>query len=59
MTEPPDPFTTFSIAAETHCCAESPDGYLCTEKPGHNDDGSWHRAEDSDGTLYDTWPGDQ
>ncbi|MGV0793037.1 hypothetical protein [Mycolicibacterium sp. XJ1819] len=56
MNEPPDPFTTFAIAADTHCCAESPDNYLCTEEPGHH---GWHRAEDGEtGDLYDTWPGD-
>lgn len=52
---PPDPFPVFATAAETHCCAESPDRYLCTEEPRH---AGWHRAEGPDG-LYDTWPPDE
>ncbi|UXA19528.1 hypothetical protein [Mycobacterium sp. SMC-4] len=55
--EPPpvtsDITTLAGIAAETHCLAESPDGYACGEEPGHD---GWHRAEGSDGQLYDTWP---
>lgn len=47
----PDPYS-FVGFAENYCLAESPNGYLCTEEPNHD---NWHRAEVGD-ELLDTWP---
>jgi hypothetical protein len=38
--------------AQTHCLADSPQGYVCTEQPNHD---GWHRTE-LDGELLATWP---
>ncbi|MGE2733828.1 hypothetical protein [Mycolicibacterium vaccae] len=51
---PPEVTTLAGIAAETHCLAESPDGFVCTEEPGH--DGSHRAEEEGTGELYDVWP---
>ena len=41
-----------SETADTCCLARSPDGYVCSEEPGHD---GWHRAGDGD-EVIDVWP---
>jgi hypothetical protein len=45
-----------SETADTCCLARSPDGYVCSEEPGHD---GWHRAELEDNgvaEIIDVWP---
>ena len=50
---PPDIFALAGIAAATHCLAESPLGFVCSQAPGHD---GWHRAILLDGRRLDAWP---